>query len=246
MTMKKSEKDNDPLVPTHHPLTRTGCCPCCSPRCLVLLVGVLSLLVSLVVLLPSLYMLVWLEGWQVVRSACHEWLEKNHWDIKVTRAVWRGFDWVDMNHSVILSGVVGSSVVHLLFSFMLVLGAILYKRGLFIPWMVSDMIIIIIMVVTFTCWTFMSFFVDLLVAIVFPVVAGLMLGFCIYLWRRVLSIFIQLGRREMGKITVRQQAGYKQVPHRKISAGDDLGDQMVRRPHRQLLMVVEDEKALQI
>ena len=83
MTMKKSEKDNDPLVPTHHPLTRTGCCPCCSPRCVVLLVGVLSVLVSLVVLLPSLYMLLKQEAWQMVMRAGQDWLETNHWDLKV-------------------------------------------------------------------------------------------------------------------------------------------------------------------
>eukprot|EP00092_Neocalanus_flemingeri_P004305 GFUD01004628.1.p1 GENE.GFUD01004628.1~~GFUD01004628.1.p1 ORF type:complete len:245 (+),score=55.56 GFUD01004628.1:354-1088(+) len=239
---KQTEKDNDPLVPTHHPLTRTGCCPCCSPRCLVLLVGVLSVLVSLVVLLPSLYMLVSQEALQVIRSACHEWLEKNHWDVKVTRAVWRGVDWVDMNHRMVLSGVIGCTVVHILFSFMLVLGGILYNRSLFIPWMLSDMLIIILMVITFTCWTFMSFFVDLLVAIVFPVVAGLTLGFWIHLWRRVRSVFNQLGRREVVKVIVQQQPGYNQVHHRQISAVDELGrvEQKLRRPHRQLIVSGEN------
>eukprot|EP00091_Calanus_sinicus_P000437 TRINITY_DN10375_c0_g1_i1.p1 TRINITY_DN10375_c0_g1~~TRINITY_DN10375_c0_g1_i1.p1 ORF type:complete len:152 (+),score=43.50 TRINITY_DN10375_c0_g1_i1:65-457(+) len=126
----------------------------------------------MVVLLPSLYMLVRQEAWKMVREACHDWLEQNHWDLKVTRVVWRGFDMVDMNHRMILAGVIGSTVVHVFFCFMLVLGAILYNRSLFIPWMVSDMIIIILMLITFTCWTFMSFFVDLLVAIVFPVLGA--------------------------------------------------------------------------
>jgi len=243
---EQSEKDGDPLVPSHHTLTRTGCCPCCSPRCLLLLVGLISVLVSMVFLLPSLYMLVEQEAWQVVRESCHGWLEKNHWDVKVTRAVWRMFDMVDTNHRMILSVVIGCTVVHLLFSFMLVLGAILFKRSLLIPWMVSDMIIIILMVFTFTCWTFMSFFVDLLVAIVFPVVGGLVLGFWIYLWRRVNSIFIQLGRKKVGKVLMRQQVGYKQVPHRKISQGDDFGEQKPRRPHRQLLVVAESDMTLQV
>ena len=153
--------------------------------------------------------------------------------------MWKGFDWVDINHQIILSGVIGCTVVHLFFSLMLVLGAMLYKRSLFIPWMVSDMIIIILMVVTFTCWTFMSFFVDLLVAIVFPVMAGLLLGVWIYLWRKVRSIFIRLGRRELGKIVVAQHAGYKQVIHKKISDRDELGDQKIRRPHRQLILSAE-------
>lgn len=225
----KPEKDSIPLVPTHYPLARTGACHCCSPRCLLLLVGVLSVLVSLVVLLPSFYMLVKQDVWQVVREACQGWLEKNHWDIKVTRVVWKCFAWVDVNHRIILSAVIGCTVVHLLFSFMLLLGMVLYKRCLFIPWMVTDMIIVLLMVISFTCWTFMSFFVDLLVAIVFPVVAGLTLGCWIYLWKRVRSIFIQLGRREVVNITVRQQKEYQQVPVK-------TSEQKLVRPHRQLIV----------
>ena len=34
--------------------------------------------------------------------------------------------------------------------------------------MISDMIIIILMVIVFTCWSFLSFFVGLLAAIIFP------------------------------------------------------------------------------
>ena len=162
----------------------------------------------------------------------------------MTRVVWKGFDWVDMNHRMILAGVIGSTVVHVFFCLMLVLGAILYNRSLFIPWMVSDMIIIILMVVTFTCWTFMSFFVDLLVAIVFPVLGGLVLGLSIHLWRRVHSFFIQLGTMEMGKIVIKQ-AGYKQVPLRKVEDGEGPGGERVSRPHRQLRVVAESERSLQ-
>ena len=152
--------------------------------------------------------------------------------------MWKAFDWVDMNHRILLSGVIGCAMVHNLFSLILVLGVVLYKRILFIPWMVSDMFIIILMVATFTCWTFMSFFVDLLVAIVFPVIAGLVLGFWIYLWRRVRSFFILLGRRKVGQIIVRQQV---QGSHGAVSGGDELGDQKVRRPHRQLILNTEND-----
>ena len=41
------------------------------------------------------------------------------------------------------------------------------------------------MVLTFVSWTFLSFFVDLLVAVIFPVIAGLFLGLWIFLWRGV-------------------------------------------------------------
>lgn len=202
----------------------------------------MSVIMSMVVLLPSLYMLVRKEAWKVVRDACHTWLEQNHWDIKVTQVVWRGVKWVDMNHRLILASVIGSTVVHLFFCLMLVLGGILYNRNLFLPWLVSNMTIIIIMVVTFICWTFMSFFVDLLMAIVFPVLGGLVLGFNIHLWKRVRSVFVQLGRREVRT----SPAGYKQVPLRKIEEGEDLTGRGFRRPHRQLMVVADTNKSLRV
>merc|ERR1712123_316928 len=101
-----------------------------------------------------------------------------------------------------------TTVVHLLLSLLLLLGTMLYRWKLLIPWMVSHMIIIIIMVTTFTCWTFMSFFVHLLVAIVFPMVAGLVLGLWIVMWRQVYHLFTVL--RETDMLVRKMQAGYKQ------------------------------------
>ena len=88
----------------------------------------------------------------------------------------------------------------------------LYKRLLFIPWMVSDMIFIIIMVIVFSSWTFLSFFVGWLVAIVFPFVSGLLLGVCIFFWRQVQFTFVVLGETDRGIRALRkQQAEYKPV-----------------------------------
>lgn len=208
------------------------------------MVGIFSVMMSMLVLLPSLYMLVRKEAWQMVRDACNAWLEQNHWDIQVTQVVWKGVKWVDQNHRILLASVIGCTAVYLFFCLMLVLGGILYNRILFLPWMLSNMIIIIIMVISFTCWSFMSFFIDLLMAIVFPVLGGLVLGFNIHLWKRVRSIFVQLGRRARGM----KQAGYKQVPLRKIEEGEDPAGQQrqLRRPHRQLMVVAESNRSLQI
>ena len=79
--MKVSDKDDDPLVPRRKTTVKTV--SSCSSRCLVLMVGVLSVLVSMFVLLPSLYLLVSEKAWEMVRMSCYDWLEKNHWDIKV-------------------------------------------------------------------------------------------------------------------------------------------------------------------
>ena len=59
----------------------------------------------------------------------------------------------------------------------------------------------------------MSFFVGLLVAIIFPFVAGLLLGFWILLWRQVKFTFIVLGETDRDLLALRkQQAEYKPVP----------------------------------
>ena len=122
-----------------------------------------------------------------------------------THTVWTWCVWVDLHHELLLATIIISWVLHLLFSILLLLGAMLYNRALFLPWLVSDMIILILMVITFTCWTFMSFFVDLLVAIVFPVVVGLILGLWIFLWRGVQTTYRLLGHKMV-------QEGYRLVP----------------------------------
>ena len=44
---------------------------------------------------------------------------------------------------------------------------------------------ILVMGCVFVFWAFFSFFVHMLVAVLFPVVAGLVLGFWVYMWRWV-------------------------------------------------------------
>merc|ERR1719250_530198 len=79
-----------------------------------------------------------------------------------------------------------TAILHLLFSVMLILGTLLYRRSLLIPWMIFHMVI------TFTFLTFFSFFINLLLAIVFPVVAGLLLGLWIVMWREVYHFFTSI------------------------------------------------------
>ena len=69
------------------------------------------------------------------------------------------------------------------------------RRKLFLPWLISHMVIISTMTTVFICWTFITFFIDLLVSIVFPVVSGLVLGVSILVWRLVFSVFRSQGGR---------------------------------------------------
>ena len=117
------------------------------------------------------------------------WLVRNHWDVSVTQWVWQWLDWLDTHHQFMLACLVLVSSLHLLSTLTLILGTMLSRRALLLPWIITDLIIIIIMVGIFISWTFLSFFVDLLIAIVFPVMAGLLLGLWIVLWRNAWRFF---------------------------------------------------------
>ena len=88
-----------------------------------------------------------------------------------------------------------ASLSHLAASILLYVGVKLARRELLLPWLVTHMLIVIIMTTIFTLWTFITFFIDLLVSIVFPVVSGLVLGVSILVWRLVFSVFRSQGGR---------------------------------------------------
>ena len=131
------------------------------------------------------------EGWKLLREWVNSWLVRNHWDVEVTQSVWKGLDWMDHNHQLVLVGLITFSSFHLLSSLLLIIGTILSKHNLLIPWIIIDIVIIIIMIPVFTTFTFISFFVDLLIGIVFPVVGGLLLGVWIVLWRNAWRFYHQ-------------------------------------------------------
>ena len=96
------------------------------------------------------------------------------------------------NHTPALVGVIAGVVLHLVLSLLLLLGAMLHKPLLLLPWMVSDMIIITILFIIFSAWSFLSFFIGVLAAILFPFLGGLVLGLKIILWRNVRSLYTTL------------------------------------------------------
>ena len=116
----------------------------------------------------------------------------------MTRVVWWWVAWLDRHHEPLLGSLLLSWLSHLTFSFLLIAGAIKHRRDLFLPWLCSDMVILILMVATFTFTCFLSFFVDLLVAIVFPVVAGLVLGVWSLLWHKVRGAYVAMAVGDPG------------------------------------------------
>ena len=72
-------------------------------------------------------------------------------------------------------------------------------HSLFLPWLLSHMLIILTMTTVFICWTFITFFIDLLVSIVFPVLSGLVLGVSILVWRLVFTVYVREKERGGGE-----------------------------------------------
>ena len=120
----------------------------------------------------------------------------------MTVAALKCLDWLDRNHKEVLAIILISTVIHFIISCLLVLGTLTHRRTFITPWLVSHMINIITMVIIFTCWTFMSFFIDLLMAIMFPMVAGLLLGLWIVMWREVMYFSTMLWDTERQLMTI--------------------------------------------
>jgi len=195
------------------------CCFCFSSRVGLFLTAGISLAGCTGVLLPSVYCMVKEDGWKRLREWVNSWLVRNHWDVEVTQSVWKGLDWMDEHHQLFLVALITAASFHLTTTLLLILGTMLKRRGLLIPWIITDSIIIVIMVIIFVGWTFFSFFVDLLIAIVFPVVACLLLGLWVVLWRNTLYMYsVHMNPpTSQNETKPNNKLGYTTVPVKSIS-----------------------------
>lgn len=174
------------------------CCCCWSKRTGVLVAGSLSVTASLAVSLVLVYVLANVEAWQGLAGGVAGWLDNDVIkDTQATTAVESGLSWMSehSHYQLVLSGLLFGVIIHLITSLVLILGTVIQKRSLFLPWLVTDMIVINIMACIFIGWTFLSFFVDLLIAIIFPIFGGTVLGLWIFSWRNVHDLYIIHGVR---------------------------------------------------
>jgi len=169
------------------------CCLCCSKRAASVLAGLYCVLANLAVLLPCVYALVRPDFWTKGYIALERWVTANKWDEDVTTNALLALGALNRNHALFLIVVIAVCALHIFNSLLLVLGALLGKRLAMLPWMIQDALMILAMGLLFVFWAFFSFFVHMLVAVLFPVVAGLVLGFWVYMWRNVAEHFGKLG-----------------------------------------------------
>jgi len=165
-----------------------GGCLCFSCRTLVILTGCFSVISSLSAILVSLYIVINTEAYYWISDQISAWLQMHQGDKEVLDITHSYLAELDTYHQSVLYGIMSALILHLLLSLLLLLGAALHKHLLLIPWMVTDLILIIILFLIFSTWSFLSFFVGLLAAIIFPFFGGLTLGVKIMLWRQVLSL----------------------------------------------------------
>ena len=65
----------------------------------------------------------------------------------------------------------------------------MHRRRLLLPWLTTHILLIVAKIVIFSLCTFITFFIDLLVSVVFPVVSGVVLGLSLLTWRLVLAAY---------------------------------------------------------
>eukprot|EP00096_Caligus_rogercresseyi_P000594 TRINITY_DN11055_c0_g1_i1.p1 TRINITY_DN11055_c0_g1~~TRINITY_DN11055_c0_g1_i1.p1 ORF type:complete len:217 (+),score=34.83 TRINITY_DN11055_c0_g1_i1:92-742(+) len=169
-----------------------GCCCCFSLRTGTVLAGISTILSNLFFMLPCIYALIkpefWAEGYKLIEN----WVLGNHWDSDVTSVALRGLGYVSEHNGILLMILIALSSFHIFNSLILILGALLHRPLLFLPWMIQDALLLALGAVLFVLWAFLSFFVDVLVAVLFPILAGLVLGYWIYLWKNIYTLYGQL------------------------------------------------------
>jgi len=156
----------------------------------VRLSGALSLCGSVCVLMGSLYCLIEDSLWLEVRNRLTAWIQESHrWDSTISTSIQSFLDWLHLNHNLLLLIMLFSSVIHMVTACMLTTATFVKHRRLLVPWLITDMIVVLFLTSIFITITFISFFIDLMIAIVFPIMGGLLLGVWIVFWRNALTYF---------------------------------------------------------
>lgn len=156
------------------------------------IVKMTSVTSSLASLASIAIILVWFISdltWKNLIQSIRSWIVDQKWDPTISRSVEELLAEISNNSSLLLALLLLFSLHHLVFSILLFIGIRLARRQLLLPWMVTHMFIIVTMTTLFTLWTFITFFIDLLVSVVFPVMSGLVLGLSILAWRLVFAAY---------------------------------------------------------
>ena len=138
-----------------------------------------------------------------------DWITTNKWDYVVAHKALLLLQYIHEHRVKFLIGIAGYSGVAIICGMFLIASVTIStkntlnnasnnktRRLLMLPWLCFDFLTISIITLTFVAWAFLSFFVHVLLAILFPVIAGAILGLYIYLWRNVRDVYEMYGDEE--------------------------------------------------
>lgn len=129
-----------------------------------------------------------------------KWVLNNHWDTKISQYALAALGSINANRKIFLSAITAYSCLAIFNSVLMITGVCLrgmgMKRNLLLPWLICDFLTISFTFLVFITWAFLSFFVHVLVAILFPIFAGAILGLHIYLWRNVKDVYLSYGEED--------------------------------------------------
>jgi len=169
-------------------------CRVSSGQCLplsriVILTSLMSAAISLTTIIFIMTLLTLPDVWSLLIENIKHWILRQQWDLSITRGIISFLDNTSAHPTPLLSLVLLFTILHFIFSLLLTVGIRLDKRELLLPWLVTHLIIILLKIVIFSFTTFITFFIDLLVSIVFPLITGIVLGVSLLLWRLVLAAY---------------------------------------------------------
>jgi len=166
----------------------------CSGQCLpmsriVILTSLISAVISLASIIFIMILLTLEDVWTFLMEIIKHWILRQQWDLSITRGIISFLNNISDNPSSLLSLLLMFTILHFIFSLLLTVSIRLDKRELLLPWLVTHLIIILVKITIFSFTTFITFFIDLLVSVVFPLITGMVLGVSLLIWRLVLSAY---------------------------------------------------------
>lgn len=195
------------------------CCLCFSRKGGVILTGILSILDNICVIAICIYTSINPQFWVRGYNEVEHWITTNKWDYVVATKALKILEFVNFHRIKFLIGIAGYSGIAIICGVLLIVSVCIggvnhiktntTRRFFMLPWLCFDFLTITIITLTFVTWAFLSFFVHVLLAILFPVIAGAILGLYIYLWRNVKEVFEFYGDEEIktGKLMLVNTSG---------------------------------------
>lgn len=176
------------------------CCCCIPVLGGAITLGIIGLLLALLELVPIIPFLLDLEGFNPIKDnlktveySVEKTLAQQNWtkeEIEEMMGVGKEYLWLCLLIEACIAG------LYILISLLLVVGVGCKKRGLMLPYMIIQMIFIILFGVTGIGATIGLFFIQITMGLVCLAVVAVVFFLIVYFWVAVQKAYIELGNRD--------------------------------------------------